>query len=63
MRFLIVGVIGIFVTGVLSYFAHHGSRRTSARKVSELAPPAWINLLYFGSFACAVYGLVMVIDY
>ena len=62
MRFLIVGIIGIFITGVLSYFAHHARRPHPPRRVAELAPPAWINLLYFGSFAGAVYGLVMVFD-
>ncbi len=61
MRFLIVGIIGIFITGVLSYFAHHGRRRTTPRRISDLSPPAWIHALYFGSFACAVYGVVVII--
>jgi hypothetical protein len=62
MRFLIVGIIGILITGVLSYFAHHARRKTPATRISDLAPPTWINLLYFGSFACAVYGLVIIIQ-
>ncbi|HEY7989813.1 MAG TPA: hypothetical protein VID77_00365 [Stellaceae bacterium] len=61
MRFLIVGVIGIFITGALSYFAH-ARRRTTPRRIADLSPPVWINALYFGSFACAVYGLVMIFD-
>lgn len=62
MRFLIGGIIGIFITGILSYFAHHSGRQAAPRRIADLAPPTWISALYFGSFACAVYGLVIIID-
>jgi hypothetical protein len=64
MTWIIIGVVGIIVSGFISKSLY--AYAVEARRVRPGAPfaravPAWVSLLFLASLGCAIYGVVKVL--